>query len=396
VGDDWQGSILRASDIIAEPISWLWRDWLARGKLHILAGVAGTGKTTLAMKIAATVSAGLRWPDGTRAEPANVVIWSGEDDPADTLIPRLECSGADLKRVYFTGPMTREEEKRAFDPAKDLEVLRGLIKSIGGAGLIIFDPVVTLVTSDSHKNSETRRGLQPAVELASEVNAALLGITHFTKASESRSPLDRVAGSLAFGAIARIVLVAATGTPCEEGQPPRRFFMRAKSNLGPDNGGFSYELTKTTMYSRPDIVASIVKWKDQIEGNARNILASVEEKHDAEEISAKQNAEEFLSEILAGGPVPQRDIKAAAEANCHSWRTIERAKAALRVVATRPKIPGPWHWELPSTSENTVQGRQGRQESLSRKVGGVGGVGGVGAKPEPFIGDPDDIIEAEI
>jgi putative DNA primase/helicase len=239
--EDWQGSLIRGSDIKPAPISWLWRDWLARGKLHILAGIAGTGKTALGVKIAAAVSAGRSWPDGTKPEIGNVVIWSGEDDPADTLVPRLECSGADLSRVYFTGPMIKGEEKRSFDPAKDLDALRGLIESIGGgASLIILDPIVSVSVADSHKNSETRRGLQPAVDLAAELNVALVGITHFTKASESRSPLERVTGSLAFGAVARIVLVAATEAAREKGQPPRRIFMRAKSNLGPDDGGFAY------------------------------------------------------------------------------------------------------------------------------------------------------------
>jgi len=80
-------SLLPASGIKPEPISWLWRDWLARGKMHIIAGQPGTGKTTVAMKMAATVSAGSHWPEGTRATKGNVIIWSGEDDPADTLVP---------------------------------------------------------------------------------------------------------------------------------------------------------------------------------------------------------------------------------------------------------------------------------------------------------------------
>jgi putative DNA primase/helicase len=82
-------SLVRASDVSPEPINWLWNGWLAAGKMHVFGGAPGTGKTTISMGLAATVTNGGRWPDGTRSVIGNVVIWSGEDDPADTLIPRL-------------------------------------------------------------------------------------------------------------------------------------------------------------------------------------------------------------------------------------------------------------------------------------------------------------------
>src|SRR5208283_5916291 len=100
---NWKMGLTCASSINPEPISWLWKGWLARGKMHIIAGQPGTGKTTIAMKMAAAVSAGGRWPDGSVAKQGNVIIWSGEDDPADTLVPRLETSGADLSRIFFAG-----------------------------------------------------------------------------------------------------------------------------------------------------------------------------------------------------------------------------------------------------------------------------------------------------
>lgn len=133
------------------------------------------------MRIAATISAGGKWPDGTQATAQNVVIWSGEDDPADTLVPRLAASGADLNRVYFPGQMTLDGQRRPFDPAQDLGDLRAMIGRIGGCGLLILDPIVSASTGDSHKNGETRRGLQPAVDLAAELGAGFLGFRIFLK-----------------------------------------------------------------------------------------------------------------------------------------------------------------------------------------------------------------------
>ena len=89
------------TDLTPEPYRWLWQYWLAMGKLHILAGAPGQGKTTIALAMAATITIGGRWPDGSRCAPGNVLIWSGEDDPADTLVPRLMAAGADRARCYF-------------------------------------------------------------------------------------------------------------------------------------------------------------------------------------------------------------------------------------------------------------------------------------------------------
>lgn len=110
--------LLRASDIPATPIRWLWKGWMAKGKLHILAGAPGTGKTTIALALAAAVTRGAPFPDGAQGEPGNVLIWSGEDDPADTLVPRLMAAGADLQRICIIGDVGHGQDARPFDPAR--------------------------------------------------------------------------------------------------------------------------------------------------------------------------------------------------------------------------------------------------------------------------------------
>ncbi len=338
----------RASDIKPEPISWLWRDWLARGKMHIIAGQPGVGKSTIAMKIAAAVSAGGRWPDGSAAKQGNVVIWSSEDDPADTLVPRLEASGAGLQRVFFVSDVTCGKERRPFDPAKDIPALQAAIKAAGGAALVIIDPIVSATIADSHKNSETRRGLQPLVDMASELDAALLGITHFTKGSEGRSPIDRVTGSVAFGALARVVMVAAKQQDGDDGKPGSRILMRAKSNIGPDDGGFTYELQLTPMPEQPDIVASVVSWGEAVTGNAREILAEAETvRDDDDEGGALREAKDFLLDLLMDGPKATKEIKKQAADYGVAWRTIRRAQNELAIKPRKSGGDGGWVWGLP-------------------------------------------------
>jgi putative DNA primase/helicase len=212
--------LVNGADLTPEPVRWLWDGWLAMGKLHILAGAPGQGKTTIAIGFAATVTSGGRWPDGSRCVPGNVLIWSGEDDPADTLLPRLLAAGADASRVFFVTGARVNGELDSFDPSRDMLALQEQAERIGNVRLIIVDPIVSAVTGDSHKNTETRRALQPLVDLAAGMDAALLGITHFSKGGQGSDPTQRVVGSIAFTAVARVVLVAAR-VKSEDGEDRR-------------------------------------------------------------------------------------------------------------------------------------------------------------------------------
>ncbi len=133
--------LIQASSVIPEPISWLWVGWLAAGKLHIISGAPGSGKTTLCMKVAAIISSGGLWPDDTAATLCNVLIWSGEDDYKDTLVPRLIQAGADLKYIHIVVGTNIDNEKRCFEPAHDLEHLQQEIVLIGNVKLLIVDPL---------------------------------------------------------------------------------------------------------------------------------------------------------------------------------------------------------------------------------------------------------------
>lgn len=335
----------RASEIDAIGIAWLWRGWLAQGKMQILGGQPGAGKTTLAMRIAATVSTGSQWADGSSAMPGNVVIWSGEDDPADTLVPRLAASGADLERVFFVEHVIEDNQRRSFDPSRDISALRHAIEEAGGATLIIVDPVVSAVAADSHKNGETRRALQPLVDLAAEAGAALLGIHHFSKNTAGREPIERITGSIAFGALARVVIVAAKEPDAEDGTKGRRICARAKSNIGPDDGGFAYSLDIVPMPRHPDITASVAVWGDRIDGTAKEMLA-VAEAEDGDEVIVRQEATDFLIELLTDGPKPTREIKKAATDCGLSWATVRRAQHDLKIKPAKRGMADGWEWSL--------------------------------------------------
>jgi putative DNA primase/helicase len=346
------GVVLTRGDTIhPEPISWLWPGWLARGKLHILAGAPGQGKTTIALALAARLTVGGRWPEGTRCSAASVVIWSGEDDPRDTLVPRLRAMGADMARVHFVTAARVDGEQQPFDPARDMLQLAAEVERIGDVGLLLVDPVVSAVAGDSHKNTEVRRALQPLVDLAAGIGTAVLGITHFSKGSAGRDPTDRVVGSMAFGAVARVVMVAAK-VKGQQDDEDRRVLARSKSNIGPDDGGFEYHLTQRELQDYPGVIASCVEFGASIAGTARELLAEAEAEPDGSETAAaSDDAADFLRDMLAGSiEVTSREVTNRMKSEGFSDKVIRRAREKLGVTVRREGFGKQMQslWSLPA------------------------------------------------
>ncbi|MFK4447481.1 replicative DNA helicase [Caballeronia udeis] len=364
-----------AADVTPEAIRWLWEGWLAAGKLSILAGDGGTGKTTLALGLAAVLTVSGQWPDGTPCHrPGNILIWSSEDDWKDTLVPRLKAAGADLTRCFYVeGVKLADGKTGAFDPARDVPLLDARLEEIGGASLLIIDPIVNAVSGDMHKANDVRRSLQAIVDFGARHKCAILGLSHFTKGTAGRSPLERVTGSQAFGALARVVLVAAK----EEGND-RRVLARAKSNIAADTGGVAYGIEIVRIAD--GIVASQVVWGELIAGTAREILGEFEYNADddaPESLSELERCRHLLSEWLRPW-MSHPDIKRAAEANGVSFRTLERAKAAAIAdgIPIRAEKRGrDWVWVDASypeqAQENATPPGESTPPTVSTPVGGV-------------------------
>lgn len=346
-----RGSVVLAcgADLTPEPVRWLWQDWLALGKLHILAGAPGQGKTTIAMALAATVTLGGMWPDGKRCMSGNVLVWSGEDDPADTLLPRLLAAGAVRERCFFIqGTRAADGSVRPFDPAQDLASLHQAIEHIGGVRLLVVDPVVSAVTGDSHKNTEVRRALQPLVDLAAAVDCAVLGITHFAKGGQGQDPAQRVVGSVAFTAVARVVLVAAK-VQSEDGDD-RRILARSKSNIGPDDGGFEYHLEQTEVLG--SIQASRIAWGGQVQGSARELLTDP-----GAEPDEAQDAISFLRTLLSDKPTSSKALFKAAKEVGFSEKQTRTALRKLGATSAPSGFGKGWEWVLPTSSGHIESAR---------------------------------------
>jgi hypothetical protein len=359
--------LVSAESIAPRAIEWIWPGWIARGRLHILAGQPGAGKTTLALSFAAEISRGGEWPDGSPTNPGTVVIWSGEDDPADTLVPRLIAAGADLRRVHFVQGVREDGRSCAFDPARDMGALEKEALRVGNVALVIIDPVALIATKDSHKNAETRRDLQPLAELCRSTGAAALGVHHLAKGTAGREPQERLVGSIAFAAVARVVMIAAKQPAQEDGPGDRRILMRAKSNIGPDEGGFAYELEQAELAKHPGVFASRVDWGEPVEGCARDVLAEAE--RPLEVRAPRDDAADFLRNILADGAVEAKTIFAAARNRGIADATLKRAKATLRVVSRRHGFGpgGSSEWAL-GTADQPIEDQNAHRGPLKTVI----------------------------
>ena len=339
----WMIELTAAVDIPAEKIQWIWPGWLPKAKLSILAGAGGCGKTTLAISLAATLSRGGDWPDGSKCEaPGNIVIWSGEDGIADTIIPRLTAADADLTRVHIIeGLSDQRGNRRQFDPAANFALLNEAAARIDGVSLLIFDPLINLIRGDMHRANEVRQGLQMVVDFAERHCCAVLGISHLNKGTAQSSAANRVIGSQAFSALARTVLVAEKDQNSEA-----RVLVRAKSNVSIDNGGIEYFVEPIVIDEQ--LETTCIRWGEAIDGSAEAILAAIEQTGDARPASATQEARSFLEETLQAGPVAINELMGLAEERCISPASLRRAQKQLGIRSHKTGMQGGWAWELPT------------------------------------------------
>src|SRR5262245_35152695 len=166
------------ADVTAKQIDWLWKPRFAIGKVSVLAGEGSQGKSTILCDIASRVSTGEVFPDGAANDaPGNVFILTSEDDPEDTLKPRLIAAGADVSRVFIVRSVLNEDRtRRGFNLQMDLQRLEEEIVRRGGARLVEIDPVTSYLGKgiDSHKNAEVRSVLEPLGEMAQRLKVAII------------------------------------------------------------------------------------------------------------------------------------------------------------------------------------------------------------------------------
>ena len=329
---------VRLSDVKAESVRWLWPGRILLGKLNILDGDPGLGKTCITLDIAARVSAYKPMPDGNRGNldgPAGVLLLMTEDDLADTIRPRLDAAGADVTRIAAFN-------SRSFGRIPTIADLLWLREQIAAveAKLVIIDPLVTHLPSrvDAHKDQDVRSALAPLAALAADTGTAILMVRHLNKGSGSNA-LYRGGGSIGILGIARSGMLVAKDPEDDE----RRILAMTKHNLAAHVSALAYRIV-----AHEDTDIPRIQWEGPEDLQANELL-DTESKSTGREFD---RAVEFLTRLLASGPIPATEVQGRAKAEEISNSTLRRARGKLGLRVRKDGTC--WMWELKTTEWRTT------------------------------------------
>jgi hypothetical protein len=335
--------LIRLADVEPRPVSWLWPGRIPLGRITLLVGRPGEGKSFLTTDVASRVTTGTTWPDGSVCPKGSVIIISAEGDPADTIRPRLDAHCADVDKVHLLSAVRRVDGKGQSEHMVTLAELDAIEESLArlpDCKLIIVDPIGSFLggRTDAHRDNEVRSVLAPVAKLAADNGPAVLVVAHRRKSAGSIAD-DLALGSRAFTGIARAVWHLTR----DQENKSRRLMLPGKNNLAAEGDGLAF-----TIIGEP----ARISWeRDPVPMRADDALAAEQEKRDAKrgpKAETRNRATEWLRELLQAGPMPAKKVKEEATSAGYSWRTVHRAKDELDVKPVRREFAGGWIWELPS------------------------------------------------
>lgn len=267
-----------------------------------------------------------------------MIFVTAEDDPQDTIRPRLDAHNADVNRIHLLSGVQRTEDGKTTElvfTLSDIEVLEEALVRVPDCSLVVIDPIGSFLGGrcDAHRDNEVRSVLAPLAKLAEQHGVAVLMVAH-RRRSVASSADDTVLGSRAFTGLARSVWHVSRDPDDDR----RRLLLPGKSNLAASTTGLAF-----TISGEP----ASVNWDyEPVQMSADDALA-LETGNATGEMSALDEAVAWLAEHLATGPQSGKAVRKAAEADGIANRTLDRARCKLQVKAEPDGFGGPWVWRLP-------------------------------------------------
>ena len=355
--------IRRMSDVDPIPLEWLWAGRFPLGKISLVAGDPGLGKSFLTIDIAARITRGESWPDDSsvRSTAGSVMIFNSEDDIADTIRPRLDDAAADVEKVYFVegvvsyDPTTKQKRSRGFSLDLDLPFLAKWLETTPDARAIFIDPISAYCGgTDSHKNAEVRAMLSPLSELAARHRVAVICVTHLAKGNGTKA-VYRAMGSLAFAAAARAVW----SVNRDLDDPDRRLLLPAKMNLCQETSGLAYRIVDGRIHWEASPIAMTADDYLVNEQSKANESSSAK--------SARDEAIEWLRDALAGGDKQSKEILADGKENGHAEKMLRKSLKAIGGRAVKTGFDGGWLWSLGSGEDGRLSPEDAQDSHTHRE-----------------------------
>lgn len=356
--------VVSAETVEAKAVEYAWRNRIPAGMVTLIAGRPGQGKSMLTSLLASDVS-----------NEGHGVIFANAEDPIDKItVPRLQAAGAKMENVKIIG------DGEAFDFPSDVSVLRSFIYSYA-AKLVILDPIASHMGVSLFNDQEARKAMKPLSALAAETGAAIIAIAHLNKATgKNAHPLSAIGGSSG-GVVGASRAVYIFGPDPEDAN--MRVLAPAKVNFGPSSTSVAFDMEETEWILGEGARATTIRTgklqflSDTHKAQAKDILS---DSKGSGEVSAEKKAvaAEWLTGMLALGPVPVAQVREEAASNGVSWATLRRAADEVGVVKQRHGFGPGSHitWELPTghpaialaTAAGTpgpIQGHGGNRPMLS-------------------------------
>ena len=305
--------------VSAKKVEWLWYPYIPYGKITIVQGDPGEGKSTMMIQIAALITNGKLMPDGSgEGIPGNVIYQAAEDGIEDTVKLRLEAAGADCRRIAFL-EQPDEEPIRLDD-----ERLAQAIESMQ-AKLLVIDPLQAYLGIDSDMKSNSIRAVFGRLgKVAERTGCAVVLIGHMNKSGSTKG-IYRGLGSIDIAAVARSILMVGR----DRNNQCIRVLLQIKNNLAPEGRAFVFELNPKSGFSW-------IGWDDY---EIEDLLL---QKSKGE--SKLNKAKDYLKLLLNGSDLPCADIMEKMRTNGIGTRTVEQAKKDMGIISY--KLGDKWYWQL--------------------------------------------------
>ncbi len=309
--------LINMEDIKCENVEWLWYPFVPYGKITIIQGDPGEGKTTLVLQMIAKLTRGETIINEETKEPINVIYQTAEDGLSDTIKPRLVAANADCSKVLVI------DDKETPLTMLDVRLEKAIAET--SARLVVLDPIQGFLGADvdMHRANEIRPVMKHIAEIAEKYRCAIILVGHMNKCNMGKSAY-RGLGSIDFQAAARSVLIVGR----IKNEPEIRVVCQIKNSLAPEAKSIAFKLSEKNGF----------EWLGECDVKAEELLCGT-----AKGMKQK-TAINFLEDTLSKGKMAQTKIAELAEEKGISNKTLRNAKKSLDIKAS--KIGNQWYWEL--------------------------------------------------